>query len=180
MRKLQLNEVKHVLSKLGHIPIFHYLSDDEKWQLLDICEIYEYFPDEKIINQGEVGNCFYSILMGNVNVTVMDSSTGKEIFMSMLGEGDFFGEAAIFSNGRRTANVIAADYTEILCIKRTDLFSYITRYKSAGIKILMFFIDGLLKKLNVSNQELAFERREVLEQTAIDQFLQTLDEDNNK
>lgn len=174
MRKLQFGEIKQVLSKLSAINIFHYLTDDEKWELLKICEIFEYSPDEKIIAQGETGTCFYAVLSGTVNITALDTSSGKEVFLSVIGEGEFFGEAGIFRNSKRTANVSAATITEIIRIERNDFFKFISKFASAGVKILMLFIDGLLKKLSVSNQELAFERREVLDQSALDQFLETI------
>jgi CRP/FNR family transcriptional regulator, cyclic AMP receptor protein len=174
MKKLQLGDVQYVLSKLGNITIFQYLTEDEKRQLLNICEIYEFEPDEKIITQGEVSNCFYAILSGTVNVTVQDHNSGKEVFLSVIGEGEFFGEAGIFSNAKRSANVVTATTAEIICIRRSDFFTYVSQFTSAGVKILMIFVNGLLKKLNDSNKELAFERREVLDQSAIDDFLKTL------
>lgn len=174
MRKLQFSDVDNILSKIDKINIFHYLTDDEKWELLGICNIFEYNPEEKIISQGETGACFYTILTGTVNVTALNASSGKEVFLSVIGEGDFFGEAGIFRDSIRTANVCAATTTQLICIERSDFFKFICMFTSAGVKILMLFIDGLLRKLNDSNKELAFERREVLDQSALDQFLQTI------
>lgn len=96
------------------------------------------------------------------------------MYLSGIGEGEFFGEAGIFRNIKRTANVSAATAAEIICIERSDFFKFISKFTAAGVKILMLFIDGLLKKLSDSNRELAFERREVMDQSAIDQFLQVL------
>ncbi len=174
MRRLQLGDINWALSKLGNISIFHYLTDDERKFLLNISEIFEYDQDERIINYGEISACFYAILSGKVNVSVPDANTGKEVFLSCIGEGEFFGEAGIFSNAKRTANVIAAETSKIISIGRNDFFSFISRHPSAGVKILMVFVNGLLKKLNDSNKELAFERRNVLDQSAIDQFLQNM------
>lgn len=174
MQKLLFGEVKYLLAKLGTINIFQYLTDDEKWELLKICEIIRYEQDERIISQGEIGTDFYAILSGAVNVSSIDAVSGKEVFLSGIGEGEFFGEAGIFRNTKRTANVSAATTTEIIRIERGEFFKYISKFTSAGVKILMLFIDGLLKKLSVSNKELAFERREVLDQSAIDQFLQAI------
>lgn len=174
MRKLQFDDNKHILAKLGAIGVFHNLSDDEKWELLKICKVAEYQPDEKIISQGKPGASFYAILSGTVNVTSFDACTGKEAFLSVIGAGEFFGEAGIFQDSKRTANVRAAMITEIICIKRSDFLKFIGKYNSAGVKMLMHFIDGLLRKLNDSNKELAFQRREVMDQTALDQLLQSM------
>lgn len=174
MRRLQFDEINNIISKLGTISIFHYLTDDEKWELLKICEIFQYEQDERIISQGETGTCFFAVLSGAVNVSAYDAGSGKEVFLSGIGEGEFFGEAGIFRNSKRTANVSAATTAEIILIERSDFFKYISKFTSAGVKILMLFIDGLLKKLSDSNKELAFERRDVMDQSAIDQFLQAI------
>lgn len=170
MRKLQFSDIENLMSKIDNINIFHYLTDDEKWELLMISNILEYIPEEKIISQGETGACFYAILSGAVNVTAVNASSGKEVFLSIIGEGEFFGEAGIFRDTKRTANVSAATTTELIRIDRGDFFKFICMSTSAGVKILMLFIDGLLKKLSDSNKELAFERRQVLDQSAVDQF----------
>jgi cAMP-binding proteins - catabolite gene activator and regulatory subunit of cAMP-dependent protein kinases len=174
MRQLQLGEIQYGISKLGNVSIFQYLNDNERRELLKICTIHEFDPDEKIINQGETSNCFYAILSGTVNVTVTDKNLGKEVFLSVIGEGEFFGEAGIFNDAKRSANITAASAAEIICIDRNDFFNFISQFTGAGVKILMLFVNGLLKKLNSSNQELAFERREVMDQSAIDQFLKNL------
>jgi CRP/FNR family cyclic AMP-dependent transcriptional regulator len=108
MKKLMLGDISYALSKLGNISIFQYLTDDERKQLLDICEIFEYHKGEKIVSKGEVSSCFYAVLSGTLNVTVQDDA-GKEIFLARIGEGEFFGEAGIFSDARRTADVSATD-----------------------------------------------------------------------
>ena len=64
--------------------------------------------------------------------------------------------------------------SEILKIDRDEFFNFITQETAAGVKILMIFVNGLLKKLSDSNKELAFERRNVMDQSAIDQFLKNL------
>lgn len=174
MRKVQFEDIKYILSKVGEISIFHYLTVDQKWKLLNICEVFEYEPGEKITTEGETGTSFYAILSGMVNITVNDANSGKEVFMTATGAGDFFGEAGIFSDIKRTANVTAVETTEILCIPRDNFFNYINAYASAGVKILMLFVNGLLKKLYDSNKELTFVRRDVLDQSAIDHYLQNL------
>ena len=174
MRKLQFGEIKSILSKLGAISVFHYLTDDEKWELLKICEIFQYEQNERIIFQGETGTNFFAVLSGAINITTYDSDSGKEVFLSGIGAGEFFGEAGIFCNTKRTANVSAATTAEIICVERSDFFKFIGKFTSAGVKILLLFVDGLLKKLSSSNKELAFERRDVMDQSAIDQFLQAI------
>jgi CRP/FNR family cyclic AMP-dependent transcriptional regulator len=175
VRKLQLGDISLLLTKINSTSIFRYLADPEKRELLNISEVWEYQPGEKIITQGETSSCFYAVISGTVNVTVPNKETGKEIFLSCIGVGEFFGESGIFYDTKRTADVAPVDKAEILRIGRYDFFNFIKKDSAAGVKILMLFVNGLLKKLNDSNKELAFERRTILDQAAIDLFFQ-----NNK
>ncbi|MGE5558376.1 MAG: cyclic nucleotide-binding domain-containing protein [Bacillota bacterium] len=172
MKRLQLNV--DLLGQLKDVGLFHYLSDDEKRQLISNCELFEYAKDEKVVTQGEVSSCFFVVFSGTLNVTVKDN-TGKEVFISSIGAGDFFGEAGIFTNAQRTANVApATDSAGILRIDRNAFFDFVKQYPTAGVKMLMLFINGLLKKLSDSNKELAMTRSSVLDQSAIDSFLQNM------
>lgn len=94
--------------------------------------------------------------------------SGKEVFICAIGEGDVFGEAGILLRTKRTANVIAADSTTVFRVHRKDLLEFIKRDPASGLKVLFIMVHGLLKKLRDANQELAFERKSVLEQEDID------------
>jgi CRP/FNR family cyclic AMP-dependent transcriptional regulator len=138
--------------------------------LLSICDVLEYYKRDRIITQDEVSSCFFVVLSGSLKVTVTDPS-GAEIFISYIQEGDFFGETGIFSDAKRTANVSPVDTAQILRIGREDFFHFIRMYPHAGVKLLMLFVYGLMKKLNESNQGLvAIERKTVINPSEVDYF----------
>lgn len=156
-----------LISRVGNISIFHNLNDDEKRNLLSICDLLEYYQGDRVITQGEESSSFFIVVSGTLKVTVKDAS-GAEIFVSYIQEGDFFGETGIFSDSKRTANVSPVDTARILCIGKNDFFRFIHMYPHAGVKILMLFVYGLMKKLNETNQGLlAMERRTVVNQNEV-------------
>jgi ABC-type lipoprotein export system ATPase subunit/CRP-like cAMP-binding protein len=61
-----------------------------------------------IVRQGALGETFFLILEGNVEVIVRRSD-GKEVLIDRLAPGQFFGELALIGSGRRMASVRAAD-----------------------------------------------------------------------
>lgn len=161
-----------LLLRVKNISIFQYLNDNEKSQLLSICDLLEYYKGDRIITQGEVSSCFFVVLSGSLKVTVKDPS-GAEVFICYIQEGDFFGETGIFSDSKRTANVSPVDTARILHIGRDDFFNFIRMYPNAGVKILMLFVYGLMKKLNESNQGLvAMERKTVINQKEVNHFFE--------
>ncbi len=148
----------YLQAKIDKISIFKYLDDNEKKVLLKFVHFHEYYKDEKLITQGEVSYNFYALISGKLNVTI-NGENGKQVLISHITEGEFFGETGIFDDGQRTATVSAADTAQVLVIERNDFFCFIRMYPKAGVKLLMLFVNGLMRKLNASNKELVVERK---------------------
>ena len=63
-----------------------------------------------VIQEGETGEEFFVVLAGKLSVT----AGGKEV--AVLGEGDFFGELALFDPAPRDATVTCVSDCELLVI----------------------------------------------------------------
>ncbi len=166
----QVKEKQGYLSKIKKVITFRFLGEEERQHILDNADVLIYEDGEAIINQGDTGENLYAVLEGTVNVTVTEK-TGNEVYLNAIGQGQVFGEAAIFLKVERTATIRSPEKAVILRIGRKDFISFIKTYKNAGIKILMMIIYSLLGKLKASNEELAFERRSDIDQADIDDFI---------
>ena len=107
---------------LRTVPILKSFTDKD---LLDLTPYFEeqHFEDkEYIISEGEIGNTFYIIKSGVVlvNSSVIDMRTPSSTFTSKSThiKNDYFGEIALITGGRRTANVIAKGKVECFSIER--------------------------------------------------------------
>lgn len=147
----------YLQAKIDKISIFRYLDDSEKKTLLKFAHFHEYYNDERIITQGETSYSFYALISGQLNVTI-NGENNKQVPISHINEGEFFGETGIFDDGQRTATVSAIDTVHVLVIERNDFFCFIRMYPRAGVKLMMLFVHGLMKKLNASNKELVVEK----------------------
>ena len=79
-----------------------------------------YGDGEIIIRQGDVGDCMYVIQAGEVEVVREDGD--KAVRLAVLGEGDVFGEMALFDRETRSATVRALGEARVLTLdKRTFL-----------------------------------------------------------
>ncbi|MGN6811214.1 MAG: FAD-dependent oxidoreductase [Thermomicrobiales bacterium] len=76
-----------------------------------------YQPGETIIRAGDPGDYLYVILHGEVEVLPTNGDTP----VARLGQGEYFGEMAIFNETTRTATVKAAAPTETLLVPRQDV-----------------------------------------------------------
>ncbi len=162
------------LQKLRSTKIFNMLKDDELNDILSAGEIAEYDEGEVLIKEGEINPEMYIILKGAVSIIIKqpcDENTVKDVYICTIGEGDIIGEAAIFSNVKRTAHAVAQMNLTALKIERKQFIEFINNHPSAGIKILMLIIFSLLNKLKEVNHELAFERKAAIVQEDIDSLM---------
>lgn len=74
----------------------------------------EYAQGQVIIQQGDVGDAFYMIEKGEVDVYIPEKSETNPVVT--LKAGDFFGEKALLSSDVRTATCIAKGSNEIKCL----------------------------------------------------------------
>jgi CRP-like cAMP-binding protein len=60
---------------------------------------------EVVFRQGDMGTDFYIIYQGNVDIKIHKNN--QDVIVATLGEGEYFGEIALFDNQPRTATVVA-------------------------------------------------------------------------
>jgi small-conductance mechanosensitive channel/CRP-like cAMP-binding protein len=97
---------------LSAVDIFAPLTADELGALAASASGRVFAPGETIIRAGDDGASMFVVSRGSVDVRVEQNGTPRTI--KRLAEGDFFGEMALFTGEPRTANVVAAEETEVL------------------------------------------------------------------
>lgn len=93
-----------------------------------------YKDGEIIIKQGSVGDCFYIIQKGIVEI--VDESGDKETVVANLGETDFFGEMGIFEKDVRACTVRAKGDATILTMDKRSLYKSIQKDPSLAFRLL--------------------------------------------
>lgn len=97
---------------LSAVDIFSPLNSAELNALASNARGHVFAPGEIIIRAGDSGSSMFVVSRGSVDVRV--DSNGTSRMLKRLSEGDFFGEMGLFTGEPRTANVVAADETEVL------------------------------------------------------------------
>lgn len=77
-----------------------------------------YHDGEVIVKQGDEGDCMYIIQSGQVEV--LKEIDGRKVQLALRGEGDFFGEMALFEHEARMATVRALGTARILTIDKKN------------------------------------------------------------
>lgn len=170
MKKLKINNSMKPYIK--NITPFKYLCEEELIHLMSLITVYQYGDEEIIIKQGESDQSLYAVLKGSVKVTVDNES--EDSYICTLGTSEIFGEAGIFINAERTANVISLDQAIILKVTRENMLKFVQKHPNASNKIFMIMIYSLLQKLKEANRELAYERKTDFNQDDIDSLIDNL------
>lgn len=145
-RKAKPDEALHAI--LEKIPVFEGFSPRELAALGRVLHKREYLPGEVIIRQDEPGLGMYIIQSGQAAVI----SGRDDVQLSVLGDGDFFGEVSLLDETPRSATVVARTHCLIFGFFQSDLFGLIERDPRFGVKIvirLAKILGDRLRKANV-------------------------------
>lgn len=83
------------------LTFFSEFSDDEIFEVLEVCSWEQYTDGDQIISEGALEQSFFVIVSGDVSVRIGDTE------ISQLTTGDCIGELGYLSKVKRTASVIA-------------------------------------------------------------------------
>jgi CRP-like cAMP-binding protein len=119
---------------LRTVPIFAELADEDISSLARLTTRRRYPKDTVVFFENEEGDSFFMILEGRIKVTILGDD-GREIILSVLGPGDFFGEMALLDNEPRSATAIAVEESELLILQRTDFQGVATKRTITGALI---------------------------------------------
>ena len=115
--------------------LFAELDDRELNAIAAVAKTRRYGKDDVVFHADESGDVFCLIREGQVKVTMI-SPEGKEIILSMLGPGDFFGEMALLDDEPRSATVVATEPLEVVTIWRSDFLQILQENFSITRKVL--------------------------------------------
>ncbi len=135
----------------GKFKLFADLTREELQTLLEQTATITAKSGEQIIKTGEPGLCMYVIVKGRAKVS--ESQLGRTVELATLGAGDFFGEVALVDDGPRSADVVAIEDCELLCITRTTLGVLAGLQPGAAIHLLASIGRLLVARLRVGHQK---------------------------
>jgi CRP-like cAMP-binding protein len=116
------------------MPLFATMDDSEIDLLASRLKTEHHAPGQAIIRQGDVGDRFYIIRRGHVEVTQQDERGVLEV-VEQLDRGDYFGELALLHDAPRNATCRATVPTETLSLGREDFQRLVRARFDLGQKV---------------------------------------------
>ena len=122
-------------TQLKSVPLFSNLSNRQLDILYKAGVIKKFTRGDVIVYQDDPGDTFYIVVSGSVRVTLLNEN-GSEIVLSVLKEGDFFGELSLLDNEPRSASVITMEDVTLFLLTRRQFYQLIITYPDILRKVL--------------------------------------------
>lgn len=145
-----------MLNELKLIPLFSELSDSQLDEISKFAVRQMFKKDNMVLIEEEVGSTMFVILSGRVKISRI-SDEGREVILSILVDGDFFGEMSILDGQTRSANAVTLEDTELLIIRREYFLQMLHDYPQIAINLLKELAhrlrrsDAQIKSLSLQN-----------------------------
>ncbi len=116
--RVELNDRGKVVNpgELRAIRIFSQLDDKMLSKLASNLVREEYAPGDVIVQEGDKGSQFFIMVRGQAQVHTT-GARGRDLILSVLSAGDYFGEVALITRTDRTASVRATVKTILLSLE---------------------------------------------------------------
>lgn len=134
---------------LGRIPIFNNLTREHLTLLAPSIKEQEFKKGRIIVHQDEKGSIFFVMESGLAKVT-MTGKEGKEITLSYIKPGEFFGEMALLDGRPRSASVVAVEDSVVMVLTRDEFLGYVRQNPEIGIKML----EVLSERIRYADQKI--------------------------
>jgi CRP/FNR family transcriptional regulator/CRP/FNR family cyclic AMP-dependent transcriptional regulator len=135
---------------LRTVPIFSELSEPDLEKLTGLATRKRYPKDGVVFFENEAGDTLFMIAQGRIKVTILGDD-GREIILSVLSQGEFFGEMALLDNEPRSATTIAAEDSELLSLSRSEFEGVLSHNPG----IMVGLIKVLTARLRHANHQIS-------------------------
>ena len=103
-----------------------------------------------VIDKGDETSSLFVILSGSIKVFLADED-GKEIVLSHMEPGDYFGELALIGETQRSASVMTLEDSKFLIISKSALKTCLSKNPNMAFNI----INGLINRINYLTQKVS-------------------------
>lgn len=145
-------EKKQVSIFLKNSKYFSNFTTKEIQILLKFFKYKKFKNKEVVFNEGEIGDEFYIIKKGIVDIC-KKSYLGDRSVAKIL-EGDIFGEMSVIDNMPRSASAKADTECELICIKKTDFYKLKSKHPNIAVKFLDILLDIIAKRLRETTSKI--------------------------
>jgi CRP/FNR family transcriptional regulator, cyclic AMP receptor protein len=134
---------------LKAVPLFSAVPEEQLRTLATMVMRRSVARSTMIMSAGDATDSLYIVLSGRLKVMMSDAE-GKEVILTILGPGEFFGEMGLIDEAPRSASVIAIEPCELLTITKRDF----KRCLAENFDLTMALMRGLVARLREADRKI--------------------------
>lgn len=140
------------LDLLRMVSLLRDLTDEELVAFRDLLTLREVRPKERILEEGTVVTHFYIICDGVFHIRRLAQK--REMLMSRLGPGSFFGEINLFDPGVATASIYAMTQGLLAVVDYERLREFLSSNPATGYKIVSAMMTETVRRVRTTSSRL--------------------------
>lgn len=131
-----------VAESLGKIPLFSGLDEASLNALPERVIRKTFRKNSIVVTEGDVSDSLYIVCSGKLKVYVSDDQ-GKEAILTMLTEGDYFGELAFLLEAPRSASVVCVEDSTLFIISRAAFEQFLAQHNEVSIALMRGLVERI-------------------------------------
>jgi CRP/FNR family cyclic AMP-dependent transcriptional regulator len=134
---------------LKAVPLFAAFPEDQLRLLATTVTRRSVTRTTVVMGAGDATDSLYIVLSGRLKVMMSDAD-GKEVILSILGPGEFFGEMGLIDDAPRSASVVSIEACELLSIAKRDF----KKCLAENFEMAQAVMRGLVRRLRDADRKI--------------------------
>jgi CRP/FNR family cyclic AMP-dependent transcriptional regulator len=134
---------------LKSVPLFASFPDEQLRMLVSVVTRRSAPRASVIMAAGDQIDSLYIVISGRLKV-MMGDAEGKEVILSLIGPGEFFGEMGLIDDAPRSASVVTIEPCELLSISKRDF----KKCLQENFEMSMAVMRGLVRRLREADRKI--------------------------
>jgi uncharacterized membrane protein len=130
------------IDTLRQVPLFESLDNEAASKLCHLLESLDCKAGTSLFRAGDEGDAMYLIERGKVRICVR-ATDEREVTLTELVRGDFFGEMALLDGQRRSADAIVAEDARLAVLSREHFLSFVRSSPNVALEMLTALANRL-------------------------------------
>ncbi len=123
------------IDDLRQVPLFESLDEEAAKELSGLLETLDCEAPKVLFRAGDAGDAMYIIERGKVRISVQ-ATDGRELTLTELGQGDFFGELTLLDRQPRSANATVSEESRLAVLSREHFLSFMRSKPNVALEML--------------------------------------------
>lgn len=142
--------IEDTVALLARVPTFEALGPQELAHVAEVAVPRSWEAGQVVFREGDASDTCYVVKHGHARA-IREHADGRTITLANFGQGDIFGELAMFEDERRSATVETLDAVEAVAILGADMRRLMREHPGIAVGVVV----SLGRRLRAMNERVA-------------------------